>query len=212
MPLLIQIFPQIGIHHALATSTCFVALSAISSYLSHSSKYAAMKATLIWIFTGSVLGAMLGPRISLIMPGTILSKLFTVVVALPFIMRQLKISLPERPWVLSISGLLIGMLSSIFGIGGGVLLMPLLTQALHKDIRYSITTSTLFIVINSSIATAVYTISGAVEWSIILFAAPAGILGARLGAKLSHRTPPIVLNLGIIVMGILIIIKMLSVG
>ncbi|MCD6281420.1 MAG: sulfite exporter TauE/SafE family protein [Deltaproteobacteria bacterium] len=212
VPLLIQIFPKIGIHHAIATSTCFVAFSAISSYLSHSSTYAAMKKTLLWIFSGSIIGAILGPHIALIIPEGILSKLFTLVVALPFIMRQLKISVPEKPWILSISGLLIGMLSSIFGIGGGVVLMPLLTQVFHKDIRYSITTSTLFIVINSSIATAVYTFSGVVEWRIILFAAPAGILGARLGAKISHKTPPIMLNTGIVVVSILIIIKMLSVG
>jgi len=211
VPLLIYLFPHVGIHGAIATSTCFTVFAGLSSYISHASFYSSMKRILFWVLSGSILGAVLGPHIALATPGRILSRLFAVIVTLPFVMRQMKVTLPDRPWLLSLTGFFIGVISSTFGIGGGVVLMPLLTQAFHKDIRESITTSSLFIVINSSIGTAVYALSGTVVWKIILVAAPAGILGARLGAKLSRRTPPLILNLSMAALVILIIIKMLGV-
>ena len=112
--------------------------------------------------------------------------------------------------MLLISGLIIGAASSLLGLGGGLLIIPLLIQGLNQEPRRVITTSALFVAINCAVATAGYSIAGKVAWSILLIAGPVGVLAARLGARVSRRLPQRLLSF--ILTGVLtplIIIRML---
>ncbi|MCD6571264.1 MAG: sulfite exporter TauE/SafE family protein [Deltaproteobacteria bacterium] len=210
VPLLISLYPQIGIHSAIATSCGFTIFSGFSAFLSHAYKYLPMKRVLLFIFSGSIIGSILGPHIALLIPENILARCFVLIVILPFLMKQLKITLPLSIVILAGFGFFVGTAASIFGIGGGVFIVPILTQAFNKDIRPSITTSALFVVINSSIATITYAISGIVFWKILLFAGPAGVIGAGLGSRVSHRLSSTWLNIIMMVLIGLVILKMLS--
>lgn len=49
--------------------------------------------------------------------------------------------MPEHAWALVILGLLAGMLSGMFGIGGGVIIVPALTVLLGFELQVAIGTS-----------------------------------------------------------------------
>ncbi|MGC9010137.1 MAG: sulfite exporter TauE/SafE family protein [Sulfolobales archaeon] len=79
-------------------------------------------------------------------------------------------------------GLVAGILGSMFGLGGGFLMVPLLTF-LGSDIRVSIGTSATAIFFNSLSATISYSRSKLVIYRAGLIIALIAILGAYLGAR-----------------------------
>ncbi len=210
VPLLTTFYPQLGIHSAIATSTGFVIFAGLSSFISHNRHAKPLPDVLPAIIGGSLLGAVMGPHLALMLPGQLLAILFAAMVLLPYLVRILRIRLKSNFLTLAICGLVIGTMAALFGIGGGALLVPLLTQGFKRDVRRAITTSALFIVFNASIATTVYTLNHAVDWHVLAFAAPAGILGAHLGSRISRLTPPRLLKIMLAVLSILIILKMLQ--
>ncbi len=210
VPMMLLFFPQYGIHYAVATSCGFCIFSGLSSYITHSSKAKALPVGAI--LSGSILGALIGPWLTQNMAAANLARLFAVFVTVPYILRVIKLPIRRHPLTMFSSGLIIGTASSSLGIGGGALLVPLLTHGFHYDIRRSITTSALFIAINCGVATIGYTLHGAVIWQILLLAAPAGVLSARLASHLSHKLPPVIIRGSMLLLSGLIIFKMLTIA
>ncbi|GAO30703.1 sulfite exporter TauE/SafE family protein [Geofilum rubicundum] len=94
-------------------------------------------------------------------------------------------------WMAPLAGLSIGFLSGIIGIGGGILLSPLLLLAGWAEARQTATISALFILLNSVAGLAGVASEGlAVSrelWYLLPLAIAGGILGAWYGA---FRTRP----------------------
>jgi uncharacterized protein len=209
VPLIMTIYSNVNIHEAIATSSGFAVAAGLSSFVIHirwASPYINIAAGFL---AGSLFGAITGPFISLMIAENILTKLFAAIVILPVLIRTLRFSIKPRMIYIVIMGLLIGCFSSIFGIGGGILLMPLLVQAFNLDLRRSLTTSALFIAVNSAVATTVYACKGFVMWEILFFAAPAGIAGAWLGARVSQKLKPIYIKAALVMLIIGVVVKML---
>ncbi len=83
--------------------------------------------------------------------------------------------------IISLIGLAAGVLGSMFGLGGGFLMVPFLTF-LGSDIRISIGTSATAIFFNSLPATISYSRSRLVIYRAGLIIALPAIIGAQLGA------------------------------
>src|SRR5579863_5263009 len=81
-----------------------------------------------------------------------------------------------------------GFLGSLTGLGGGVVIVPLLTLAFHVDIRYAIGASLVSVIATSSGAAAAYVREGFSNIRVGLFLEMATTLGAILGAYLATRT------------------------
>ncbi len=209
VPLIMTVYGNIDIHKAIATSSGFAVAAGLSSFITHMRKGAPYVDIMALFLSGSLAGAVAGPHISLMISAGILTKLFAAIVFLPALMRALKFTLKPRTVYIVILGFLIGGFSSMFGIGGGILLMPVLIQAFNLDLRRSLTTSALFIAVNSTIATAVYASKGFVAWDILLLAAPAGIAGAFFGAKASQRLKPVYINAILVMIMLGVVVKML---
>ena len=82
-----------------------------------------------------------------------------------------------------------GLVGALTGLGGGVVLVPLLTLGLGVDIKYAIGTALVAVIATSSGAAAAYVREGFSNVRIGLFFEIATTLGALLGAFLAARTP-----------------------
>jgi uncharacterized membrane protein YfcA len=80
-----------------------------------------------------------------------------------------------------------GLLGSLTGLGGGVVLVPLLTIAFHVDIRYAIGASLVSVIATSSGAAAAYVREGFSNIRIGMFLEIATTIGALLGAFLAAK-------------------------
>lgn len=82
-----------------------------------------------------------------------------------------------------------GLLGALTGLGGGVVLIPLLTIAFHVDLRYAIGASLISVIATSSGAAAAYVREGYSSVRIGMFLEVATTLGALFGAFLATRVP-----------------------
>ncbi len=83
-----------------------------------------------------------------------------------------------------------GLIGSLTGLGGGVIVIPLLTLGLGIDIRYAIGASLVSVIATSSGAAAAYVREGFSNIRIGMFLEVATTLGALGGAAIALRVPP----------------------
>ena len=83
------------------------------------------------------------------------------------------------------SSILAGLLGAMTGLGGGVVIVPVLTLLFHVDIRYAIGASLVSVIATSSGAAAAYVREGFSNVRIGMFLEIATTLGALLGAYLT---------------------------
>ncbi len=88
-----------------------------------------------------------------------------------------------------VSSVLAGFLGSLTGLGGGIIITPLLTLALGVDIRYAIGASLVSVIATSSGAAAAYVREGFSNIRIGMFLEIATTLGALGGALLATKMP-----------------------
>ena len=88
------------------------------------------------------------------------------------------------------AGLLVGLLTGFFGVGGGFIIVPTLAVALAFSMRAAIGTSLAIITTTSILGVIVHLGAGrALELDLTLVMGAACVAGALLGARLSSRVP-----------------------
>ncbi|MGH9624191.1 MAG: sulfite exporter TauE/SafE family protein [Bryobacteraceae bacterium] len=99
-----------------------------------------------------------------------------------------------------LSSLLAGLLGALSGLGGGVVIVPVLTMFFHVDIRYAIGASLISVIATSSGAAAAYVREGFSNVRIGMFLEVATTVGAVVGAWLTAKvsTPTIGLIFGVV--------------
>ena len=97
--------------------------------------------------------------------------------------------LPLFSALLFLGSFMAGLLGALTGLGGGVVLVPLLTVVFHVDIRYAIGASLISVIATSSGAAAAYVRDGFSNVRIGMFLEVATTLGALFGAFLASRIP-----------------------
>jgi hypothetical protein len=97
-------------------------------------------------------------------------------------------ALGGRRGVLSV-GLLGGLMSGLLGIGGGIVMVPLLALAAGMDQRHAHAVSLAAIIPISVAGVLVYGAAGEVEVAEAAALSVGAIVGARLGARLLARAP-----------------------
>lgn len=86
-------------------------------------------------------------------------------------------------------GLVSGVTSGVFGVGGGIVMVPALTLWLKQDIKLAIGTSLAVIVPAACIGAFRHWQYGHVEWRFALAMIPLAVCGGYLGAWLARITP-----------------------
>jgi len=91
-------------------------------------------------------------------------------------------------------GLLAGLLSGLFGVGGGTVIVPLLVLFLHFNQRLGAGTSLAAIVPTATVGVVSYAIHGSVAWIPGLILAAGSVVGAQIGTRLLPRVSQTVLR------------------
>src|SRR5512143_3981855 len=106
--------------------------------------------------------------------------------------------------LVGLSSLLAGVLGALTGLGGGVVIVPLLTLAFGVDIRYAIGASLVSVIATSSGAAAAYLKEGYSNIRIGMVLEVATTLGALGGAALATRLPT---NLVAVIFGVVLLVS-----
>ena len=87
-------------------------------------------------------------------------------------------------------GVVVGVFSGLLGIGGGILMVPLMVYFWHHEMKMAVATS-LAVMIPTALASTVRNASfGTVDWSLAAVLAVGAIFGAFfIGAPLAHAVP-----------------------
>jgi uncharacterized membrane protein YfcA len=101
-----------------------------------------------------------------------------------------RLNVLEFTFLLWIGSLFGGFLGSLTGLGGGVVLVPLLTIFFKVDIHYAIGASLVSVIATSSGSAAAYVKEGFSNIRIGMFLEIATTVGALLGAYLTAKVPP----------------------
>src|SRR3954453_7915323 len=98
-------------------------------------------------------------------------------------------TIAEFTWIVFTAALLAGFLGSLTGLGGGVIVTPVLTLFLGVDFRYAIGASLVSVIATSSGAAAAYVRDGYSNIRIGMFLEIATTAGALFGAFLGTHIP-----------------------
>ncbi|HHT26935.1 MAG TPA: sulfite exporter TauE/SafE family protein [Firmicutes bacterium] len=88
-----------------------------------------------------------------------------------------------------VSGLTVGLLSGLVGIGGGVLLVPILLYIFKLDAHLAAGTSLAIVIPTAIVGSIVHFSKGTIDWPLALLIAVGSIVGSLLGAWLGPHVP-----------------------
>ncbi|PLY01807.1 MAG: sulfite exporter TauE/SafE family protein [Desulfuromonas sp.] len=199
--------PEVVVHLSFGTSLAIIIPTAFSSTLGHRKRGNVDWHQVLYLGAGAMVGAVIGASLAAAFHGDILKALF----GLMQIAVALKLTLfnphmpPERdsgvpPGQLLLVGLIGGMFSAFFGVGGGVVAVPLMVLVLQLPIHLAVGNSSALIVISAitgscSYAFFGYHAEGLPHYSlgyinnlVAVLVAPFTIVLARLGVRVATRT------------------------
>lgn len=105
-------------------------------------------------------------------------------------------------------GLLAGLLSGLFGVGGGTVIVPLLVLLLHFDQRLAAGTSLAAIVPTASVGVISYATTGSVAWIPAIILAVGAVVGAQIGTRLLPRISQTALRWGFVGFLVVVIVSL----
>ena len=112
---------------------------------------------------------------------------------------------------LAITGVVGGLLSGAFGVGGGILMVPLLINLAGMDQRRASATSLVAIIPAAIAGSLAYLVQGQVDILAALFLAIGGVVGAYFGTRLLHRLPLGLLRWLFVALLVVVAVRMLLV-
>lgn len=105
----------------------------------------------------------------------------------------------------------VGMLSGLFGIGGGALMVPAMILLFHFPAQVATATSMFIIFLSGILGSLTHFYYGNIDWLFVLALAPGAWIGGRLGAyistKINSKVIVIILRIVLILIGIRLIME-----
>lgn len=192
-------------HFAIGTSLAVIVFTAVSSLLAHHRRGAVLWPAVARLVPGIVVGGLAGAGLADAMGNRMLEATFGgLVVAIALYMAlgrppRAALPLPAWPGFLG-AGIVIGTISALAGIGGGVLTVPFLvwrTVALHTAVGTAAACTmpvalagvSGFILTGMQAGMGVPFTTGYVHWPAVAGISLASVLTAPLGARLAHSLP-----------------------
>jgi uncharacterized protein len=105
-------------------------------------------------------------------------------------------------------GLLAGLLSGLFGVGGGTVIVPLLVLVLAYDQRIAAGTSLAAIVPTATVGVISYALNDSVAWIPGLILAAGAVVGAQIGTWMLPRVPLVALRWSFIAFLVAVIVSL----
>ncbi len=153
----------------------------------------------LWVGIGGIIGGVIGARFTDILPKEMLQYIFLILVIFALIRvatsKKLQEGEEEKSFsklTLFIIGLVIGTIAMMLGVGGSVMLTPVLIGYLHFPSKKAATAG-LFFVVFSSISGAVYKLLAGsfdslnLDLSLVLALAISASVGVVIGLKIKDK-------------------------
>lgn len=207
----INVSPDVATHLAFGTSLFIVIFASIPSAYEHNKNGNVLPRAVLLIGIPSIAGSLIGANVAAALQGKALQQIFASVVTIAAV--RLLIEQKSRgeaepnlsPVGLTLIGAIVGLVSSLAGVGGGVFAIPMMYYFMRFPLKKALGTSSATIVITAIASTLAYIIQG---WGKVAAASPdyAGftlgfvdyvhsipvILGtipmAKVGATVAHKT------------------------
>lgn len=158
--------------------------------------------TVAWLIVSFASAGVLGGLVAQRVPGRPLRLLF-VFVLVALLIRTLVTAFASMaapgaaasaprlgPWPAIAIGGIGGVVSGMFGIGGGVLILPLLTHWARFDrLRAQVTTLAMMLAPIGLPAVTVYALSGSLPWALLVSVAAGFVIGAFVGGRMAPKIP-----------------------
>ena len=195
----------LAVHVALATALASILLTGLSSARAHHRRGSVLWPTVAWLVPGVLIGGWLGSLLATRLDGSLLRGFiaaYCYVAALQLILDwpRARLERPDAPRGAgySAAGAVIGAISSLVGIGGGSMTVPLLVWRGVRPVRAVGTSSAVGVAIALASASG-YALHGpaagqlpAGSWGYVFLPAAIGIalasvLTAPLGTKIAHK-------------------------
>ncbi len=128
----LAIDPTVTVHLAIGTSLATIVLTGLSSAWSHHRHGAVQWPVVVRLTIGIVIGAWLGAAFAAALPGELLKRVFGGLLLVLSVQMFTQWqphgggALPRSPLVLPTAGVGVGIVAALTGIGGGLLLVPLM--------------------------------------------------------------------------------------
>lgn len=81
------------------------------------------------------------------------------------------------------------MIAGLLGVGGGIILVPILTANLHLTQHRAHGTSLTIIIPIALVGTIVYALRGDTDWVLVIIVGLGSVVGVYCGAKLMMKVP-----------------------
>jgi hypothetical protein len=96
--------------------------------------------------------------------------------------------MPIPAWTLALVGIGAGLLAGLLGIGGGLVIVPVLAGLLGVPLKRALGTSLVSVVVLVIPGTIVHALLGNIDWAAALLLVIGSLPGARIGAKVALGT------------------------
>lgn len=111
-----------------------------------------------------------------------------------------------------ITGALGGFASGLTGVGGGTVMVPLLTSLLGMSQHRAHATSLFIVIFVALSAVTLYAVRGEIDWPLAAALAVGGVMGAQLGTRVMHRLPDRELRIAFAVFLLIVGLRLLVLG
>lgn len=188
-----------GVPLKLATGTdlVHVLIASATAILSHYRRGMVDLKAGVTVGTAGVAGGLMGSFLSVSLSTRSLQLIYLFVVGLAIILLFIPLKLDDQTYQKGnfnqaagiVMGIGVGSLAGLLGIGGGFIIIPIMTYFLKIPLRVTIGTSLLIILISSVGTLGAKIKVGHVDPFLTFLVISGSVIGALLGAHLSRKTP-----------------------
>ena len=220
---------DVAVKLAFGTNLLVVLPTAVSGAWGHSRRGA------VWWRAGLILGgfgalgALIGSTIATHVPGEVLKIIFGAAILIGALRMltarppKVEDELKEKPWLWVAWGFPMGIVTGLIGIGGGILMIPVMVLALRFKMHQAVGTSTAMMILTSVGGLIGYIVNGwgvadlpaysagyvnIPTWAML---AGASIIMAQVGVRVAHRLPARQLRWAFIAVMFYVALKMIGV-
>jgi uncharacterized membrane protein YfcA len=183
-----------NIKSAIALSAMQMTFSSIYGSYTHIKNGAFSPRDYIWLGFGGVAGASIGAYLLSVVSAHFAALFFLVMLIVGFLKIATAKAECEKDaktpphWLLFAAGLLVGVYAGMVGVGGGFLLVAIMTGFLGAPIKNAVAISLFFVLFVGGGAFATYALTGMVDFVKGGFLSIGSLLGVRGGIWLASKT------------------------
>lgn len=153
--------------------------------------------TVLAIGLGGFIGALLSGTVISFLSSSTLEYIFLGFVIVALVRMAYKPTLHKQarsvsPVVLFFIGMMIGVFSISIGVGGSILLVPILVGFLHFELKKAISAGLFFVIFSSVSGLISLSVAGHIEYLDGIVIGFASLLGVYIGIVINHKTSNVI--------------------